>query len=512
MALSESSNKRLAKNTVFLYCRTLILLVIGVFTSRITLEVLGIDNYGIVNVVSGFVAMFTLVSGSLTTACQRFITFELGRERSNVHEVFNTSVIVHLVLSAFVVIIAETIGLYFVNQKLNLPETEFVAIQWVYQCSIISFVISLINIPYNAIIIAHEKMSVFAYISLLEGVLKLLIVIALLYINSNKLILYSILGLGTSIIVRLTFQFYCRKTFKNLVKVNLTFKPAMLKNIFGFAGWSFIGNTATILSNQGVNMILNIFCGVVVNAARGIAVMIENVVNNFVYNFTTALNPQITKSYAANDVIRFEKLIEMGMRYSFFLMIIIVIPLIIVCNDILHVWFTEVPEYTTLFVQLTLINALIITIGSPFLTALLATGKIRLYQIIAGGITLLNLPGSYLLLKFNFPPSSTYLLLITISFCSFLIRLIFVKSYSNIRMRKIAGSFLIKLLPVGLLSFLFSYLLSISIYHQDIFGLALFAIVSCLTTMVNIYVFGLGKDDQTKVNNFVCQRLHIHDR
>lgn len=512
MALTGSSNKRLAKNTIFLYIRTFVLLIIGVFTSRITLQALGVDNYGIVNVVSGFVAMFSLISGSLTAACQRFITFELGREESDVHGVFNTSVIVHLVLSVFVVIIAETIGLYFVNHKLNLPESEFYAIQWVYQCSIISFILSLINIPYNAIIIAHEKMRVFAYISLLEGVLKLLIVIALLYINSDKLILYSILGLCASIIIRLTFQFYCRKVFRDLVKVNFAFKPALMRKIFGFAGWSFIGNTATILSNQGVNMILNIFCGVVVNAARGIAVMIENVVNNFVYNFTTALNPQITKSYAANEVTRFEKLIEMGMRYSFYLMIIIVIPIIIVCNDILHVWFSVVPEYTTSFVQLTLINALVIAIGSPFLTALLATGKIRLYQIIVGGITLLNLPGSYLLLKLNFSPTSTYLLLITISFSSFLIRLFFVRKYANVRIRKIAKSVLLKLFPVGLLSFIFSYLLSIFIQHHNILGLALFAIASCLVTMVTIYGLGLGKEDQKKVNNFVCQRLHIHDR
>lgn len=503
----EESNKRLAKNAIFLYIRTLILMIIGLFTSRITLQALGIDNYGIVNVVSGFVAMFALISGSLTGTCQRFITYELGLEKPNVREVFSTSLHIHLWLGFVIIVLAETVGLYFVNYKLNLPGDQMIAVQWVYQCSIISFIISLINIPYNAIIIAHERMAVFAYISLLEGFLKLLVVVALLYIDGNKLIIYALLGLLSSILVRATFQFYCRRTFKDQIKIKRRIDVSYSKKIFGFAGWTIFGSSATILSNQGVNIVLNIFCGVAVNAARGIAVMVENIITNFVNNFTTALNPQITKAYACGDHTKLEYLIINGMSISFYLMMILALPVAIAAPNVLNIWFVSVPEYAPVFVQFTLANALIIAMGNPFLTALMASGKIMKYQVVVGLFTLCNLPGSYLLLKFGASPISVYLLLIIVSTVSFVIRILYLKYYVGLKLKSFIQPFTKRLLPIAILSCLLSYTYLTLFKPATIWYLIIYGMCAVLSIGALTFYMGLSDKDRKRVFNYFTNKI-----
>lgn len=482
---------------------------IGVFTSRITLQALGIDNYGIVNVVSGFVAMFALISGSLTSTCQRFITYELGLEKPNTRDVFNTSVHIHLWLSIVIILIAETIGLYFVNNKLNIPDTQMVAVQWVYQCSIISFIISLINIPYNAIIIAHEKMAVFAYMSLLEGILKLSVVIALLYISGNKLIIYSVLVLVSSILVRITFQIYCRRTFNEQIKLKKKIDISYSKQIFGFAGWTIFGSSATILSNQGVNIVLNIFCGVAVNAARGIAVMIENIITNFVNNFTTALNPQITKAYASRDKGRLEYLVINGMSISFYLMMLLALPIVVAAPYILKIWFVSVPQYASVFVQFTLINALIVAMGNPFLTALMASGKIKKYQVVVGLFTLCNLPGSYLLLKVGQSPISVYVLLVIISLMSFVIRLFFLKHYIGLKIGAFIQPFIMKFIPIATISLAVSFIFLTVLEPVTLWYLLAYGVCSAISIGVVSFYIGLSKTQRNKVINYVLTKIPV---
>ena len=338
--MSETNNKTIFKNTIFLYFRTALLIVLGLYTSRITMQALGVENYGIINVVGGFVSMFALISGSLTSACQRFITFELGRENGNVRQVFSATFYIHLILAAIICILAETVGLYFVNHKLNLPAEKMPEVQWVFQCSIISFILNLINIPYNALIIAHEKLKSFAYISILEGVFKFLAVYSILLLPYNSLKVYSCLTLAFSIIVRLIYQVYCIRSFNSEAKLTSIRDYSVFKNIFGYAGWAFVGNSATLLNNQGLNIILNIFSGVTINAARGIAGMVETTITGFVNNFTTALNPQITKSYARNDTNRLSELLDFGTRIAFYLIILMSVPIIIITPDILNLWLT----------------------------------------------------------------------------------------------------------------------------------------------------------------------------
>lgn len=502
------SKSRIVKNTAFLYMRTLLLLAIGVITSRITLQALGIDNYGIVNVVSGFVGMFSLVSGSLTAACQRFIIYELGSDKCDIRSVFSASMYIHIALCIIILILAETVGLYFVNHSLNLPDGRYVAVQWVYQCSILSFILSLINIPFNAMIIAHERMKIFAYISLLEVALKLIVVITLLYIDSDKLIIYALLGLATSIIVRITFQIYCHHAFGENIKLKRKINRNLTTQIFGFAGWSFFGNAATICSNQGVNIVINIFCGVTVNAARGIAVMVEGIITNFVTNFTTALNPQITKAYASNENNKLIGLMQLGFKITFFLMLVISVPVIISAKELLHVWFVDVPQYAVSFVRLTLLIAIVQAISNPFLTLLLATGKIKGYQLIAGVLTMMNLPLSYLLLYESFSPVIVYILNLIISSITFVCKLIYLKKNIEIKIKAYFENIILRLLICGITSTILSIL-----YYElfddinNIFKLFLFGSGSAFLTALCILFIGLPYTDRVKCISTIRARL-----
>lgn len=291
---TASDGKRLAKNTILLYGRTFLIMAISLFTSRVVLNTLGIDNYGIYNVIGGFVAMFSIAGGTLVTACQRFLTYEIGKkENAQTQKVFSAALTIHIVLAIFLLVLFETIGLWFLNAKMNIPPDRMIAANWVFQCSILAFLVNIVSSPYNALIIAHEKMSAFAYISLMDAILKLLIVYMLYITSWDRLILYAILYLGVAILDRLIYSLYCRRFSES--KFVFIKDKALYKKITGFAGFTFLGSVASLLSNHGVNLILNLFYGVAINAARGIAVQVQNAVVKFVNDFMTALNPQITK-------------------------------------------------------------------------------------------------------------------------------------------------------------------------------------------------------------------------
>lgn len=502
-----SSNKQLLKNTAFLYFRTLILLVLGLYTSRITMQALGVENYGIINVVSGFVSMFALISGALTGACQRFITFELGKKNGNVRQIFSSSFYIHAVLALCIVVIAETVGLYFVNSKLNLPADKMGEVQWVFQCSVISFVLTLLNIPYNALIIAHEKMKAFAYISLVEAVLKLTVVYSILVLQYNTLILYSVLTLVSSTIVRFIYQIYCICSFKDEARLERVKDKQSFKDISGFAGWAFIGNSATILNGQGINIILNIFVGVTINAARGIATMIESTVSSFVYNFTTALNPQITKSYAQKNKQRLSELLDLGTRASFFLMIVIVVPIIIATPNILQLWLTVYPDYAVAFVRITLVIAIVQAIANPYITAISATGSIRNYQLVVGGITMANFPVCYILLYYGLDPIWVYVASLVMYIVTFLIRLIFVRNKAQISVRWLGLTILMRLIPIAITSFTCSYLVSAFFDTDTWLGLITFGTFTCILSISFIYIIGLRKNERQFVHNYIKSKI-----
>ena len=335
MSNTTENNKRIAKNTLLLYFRMLFLMAVSLYTSRVVLNALGVEDFGIYNVVGGVVAMFSVLSGSLSTAISRFITYELGKgNKENLNKIFSSAVTIQFGLAGIIILLAETIGIWFLNIKMNIPEVRMEAANWVFQFSILTFAINLISVPYNASIIAHEKMSAFAYISILEAVGKLTIAYLITISPIDKLIFYAILMCAVALVVRLTYGNYCKRHFSECT-YHFSWDKLLLKQMFGFAGWNFIGASSAILRDQGGNVVINLFCGPTVNAARGIAFQVNNAVNQFVTNFMTALNPQITKSYASGDKEYMMTLIFQGARLSFYMLFLLSLPILVNTHYIL---------------------------------------------------------------------------------------------------------------------------------------------------------------------------------
>lgn len=404
MTNSAANNKQIAKNTLLLYFRMLLTMVVSLYTSRIVLNALGVEDFGIYNVVGGVVAMFSLLSGSLSTAISRFITYELGKgEQGNLNKIFSSAVTIQITLAAIIILFAELIGVWFLNTQMTIPVSRITASNWVFQISLLTFVINLISIPYNASIIAHEKMSAFAYISILEVVGKLVTAYLITISPIDKLIFYSFLMCIIALVVRFTYGYYCKKHFTECT-YSFIWDKQLLKQMFGFAGWNFIGTASAVLRDQGGNILINLFNGPIVNAARGIAFQVNNAIQGFVNNFMIALNPQITKSYAANNHKYMMTLIFQGARLSFYMLLILSLPILLNTQYILEIWLKTVPEHSTLFVQLVLILAMSESISYPLITAIQATGRIRNYQLLVGGLQLLNFPISYCLLHIGFFP------------------------------------------------------------------------------------------------------------
>ncbi|WP_270534761.1 lipopolysaccharide biosynthesis protein [Parabacteroides johnsonii] len=409
MSGNTENNKRIAKNTLLLYTRMLLMMLVSLFTSRVILQVLGIEDYGVYNVVGGIVSMFAFINGGMVAATQRYITFELGSgNKERLQRVFSTSLQIHAMISILIVILGETVGLWFLQEKLVIPEDRMIAAMWVYQCSILVCVLNIMSIPYNADIVAHEKMSAFAMISVVEVVLKLLVVYLLMLFPFDKLIVYAILLLAVQFSIRLVYTAYCKRHFEESSYIH-RWNSDLIKEMLGFAGWSFWGSLAVVLYTQGVNMMLNVFFGPVVNAARGIAIQVQSAVLQFVMNFQMALNPQITKSYAAGNLDQMHSLMFRSARFSFLLLFFIALPVLLETNFLLTLWLKTVPDHTVIFAQIMLCISLVYTTANPCIIANQATGKVKVYQAVVGGILLAILPISYIVLKMGAPAYSVFI-------------------------------------------------------------------------------------------------------
>ena len=389
------NNKRVAKNTMFLYFRTLFVMIVSLYTSRVVLQVLGIEDYGIYNVVGGFVSMFTLLSGSLTTASHRFLAYELGKDNSNVQQIFSSTVTIHILLALLLFLLLECIGLLFLNYKINIPPARMQAAHWVFHCSVITFFISVVSVPYNAAIVAYEKMSAFAYVSIFEVVAKLFAVFALYKIQYDSLILYAFFLMIISAILRLIYGWYCHSRFKEC-RYKFFIDKKTFKSLLSFSGWNFIGSAAGVFNNQGINILTNLFFGVTLNAARGIAAQVDGAVNSFISNFMMALNPQIIKAFASKNYDLLNRMIITGTKAGFYLFGLFCLPIFVNTEFVLKLWLKEVPEYSVLFVRLGFVFMLCQNFSQCLYTAMLATGNIKKYQIIVGGLSLMAFPTAWL--------------------------------------------------------------------------------------------------------------------
>lgn len=405
----SANNKRIAKNTLLLYVRMLFGMLVSLYTSRVILQTLGVEDYGVYNVVGGVITMFTFLNSAMSSATSRYITFEIGKgNMEQLKKVFSTALQIHAAIALLIVILGETVGLWFLMNELVIPEGRMEAAMWVYQCSIVTAVVTIMSVPYNADIIAHEKMSAFAYISVLEILLKLAIVYLLVALPFDKLKVYAVLVLMVGLLIRYIYTRYCHKHFEESHYIHRIDKP-LLKEMSSFAGWSFWGNLAGILYTQGLNMMLNIFFGPVVNAARGIATQIQSVVTQFVTNFQMALNPQITKTHASGEIDKMHSLMFRSARFSFMLLFFLSLPIMLETNYILTLWLGIVPENTDIFARIIIAISLIYTIANPCVIANQATGKVKVYQAVVGGLLLLILPISYIVLKMGAPAYSVFI-------------------------------------------------------------------------------------------------------
>lgn len=499
----KENNRRIAKNTLLLYFRMLFTMGVTLYTSRITLNILGVIDYGIYNVVGGVVAMFTVISGSLSASIMRYMTYELGsHEQTKLKDVFSTSIIVQVLLALMIIVVGEFVGVWFLNVKMNIPNERLVAANWVLQCSIFTFAVNLISIPYNAIIIAHEKMGAFAYISIIEVCLKLVAVYLLCVLLYDKLVLWAIFLLIISLIIRVIYVVYCRCKFKEC-RFNLSYNKSLVRQMMSFAGWNLIGSTSFVLKDQGINIVLNLFCGAAVNAARGIAFQVNTAINNFVTNFMTAINPQITKSYASGDMEYMNSLIERGSRFSFYMLLILSLPIIIEAPYILKLWLNIVPEHTVNFIRLVLLTTLIDSISGPLMTSAQATGRIRNYQLMVGGITLLAFPISYVWLSLGGEPEITMIIVMCISICTLYIRLQLLKKMINLNIALFTKNVLINVFLVFIISTTIPLILHY-ILEGGFTRLFIICVISVPFTFLIIFWKGCKREEQKFIVNKIA--------
>lgn len=506
--MPESSNKRIVKNTILLYVRMLFLVLISLYTSRIVLQTLGVEDFGINNVVGGVISFLGFLTGSLAGASSRFITFALGKgDMDNLKRIFGNIVSIHVLFALIVLILGETIGLWFVTTQLNIPEGRETAAFWVYQFSIFTAMGSFISMPYNAAIIAHEKMSAFAYLTIGDAVLKLAAVFLLMIFPYDKLILYALFILCIQFFDFIVYILYCSRKFKETRLSRPKIDKSLFKEIFYYAGWTMNGNLAVFGYTQGLNILLNIFFNPAVNAARGIAVQVQNIVNNFSVNFQTAVNPQLTKSYAQEDYKRMHQLLVASSKFSVFLMIFICLPLALEINLVLKWWLGEYPPHTSNFLRLILITSILFCLANPIITSVHATGKLKKFQIIEGCMLLMIVPIAYLLLKFfSIPPESVFIVHICIELCTQYARIHIVLPMIRMDIKTYIQE-VIK--PIGKV-IIISPIVPVLLYNyipQNTLTFFIVGVVCVISVTSGIYILGCTEKERNLVMNKLTAKL-----
>ncbi|MCR5247015.1 MAG: hypothetical protein K6E14_04420 [Paludibacteraceae bacterium] len=493
---TSANNKRIAKNTLALYFRTFITMIVGLYTSRVMLQALGVENYGINNVVGGIVSMSSLITGTTSQSISRFLTFAIGKgEKQSLKILFSTSITIQIVIAIIVALALEIFGIWFLNLEANIPCARMDAANLVLHFSIITLVINLISAPYNALIIAYERMNIFAYVSIIEVILKLSICFAIMVYGGDRLILFSFLQVIVALIMRVFYSYYSRKNFEE-ARYNLKlFDKAIFNEMAAFSGWNFFGNTAWVFNTQGVNMLVNVFFGVTFNAARGLAITVNNCVQSFVNNFTIAFSPQITKSFALQDYNYCFNLANKGTKFSWLLMYLFVVPVCIEAETILNLWLVEVPPLTVIFLRFAMFETLAVKSGGPLYTLIQATGDVKRYTIevsLFGGTIF---PLTWLFFRLGAPVWSTYLIFISIYFSLNIFRLNTLKRLIGFPPMSFVKSVIVPCSIVSVVSFVLPLIVS---YYLDpgIIRLAINIPISLISTCSCIFIFGLTKEER----------------
>ena len=502
----QSDNKRIAKNTLLLYLRMFYSLLISLFTARVVLQALGFTDYGLYNVVGSVTTMFTFLRSAMGNATNRYIAFGVGKgDVEELKKTFSTCIIVHLIIAATIVVLCEVVGLWLFYNKMDIPPDRMSACFWVLQFSIATCAIGVICVPYDADIIAHEKMGAFAFISILNSTLNLGVVYAVKYFPSDKLVFYAFLLFSIQVLNRIIYNIYCHKHFPESQFARIVDK-AQIKEMFKFAFWNLFGNMAAIACTPILNIFLNMFFGPIVNAARGIAVSVQSVLNSFISNFQLAVIPQITKSYATGQLRRMQKLIITGSKISYFLFFFAALPLTLEAKQVLTLWLGEVPEHTISFMRITMMIMLITSWIQPLHTANLATGRIKKFQTWRGVVMLMMLPISYIALRFGAAPEVVFVVQLVVTFAAQIVMLIIIRPLINLSLREYATEVFIRTGTVSLLAVIPTYF--VYRYLPDTFwALLVVCIISVFFSALFIYIVGLNKEEKSNVKEFFHSRI-----
>ena len=502
--MASENNKRIAKNTMFLYVRMLLIMGVTLYTSRIVLQVLGVEDFGIYNVVGGIVVLFSFVNNAMVTSTQRFLNYELGKKNLEATaRVFSASVTIHWCIAIVTLILAETVGLWFLLNYIQYPLEREWAVILTYQFAILSTCINMIRAPYNAAIIAYEKMSFYAYISIIEAILRLLIVFLLLLANFDRLIFYSFLMFVVIGIVTLGYYVYCKSHFSTC-RYTYHWNKDLYKRLMGFSGWSMFGGVANIGASQGLNILLNMFFGVTINAAMGIANQVQSAVYSFVGNFQTAFNPQIVKSYASGDRDYFIDLIVRTSKYSYFLLFTISLPLYICCEEVLSLWLGNIPEYAVSFCRLMILFSLLDAMQGPLWVSVQATGKIRDYQILMSVMILSNLPLSYLFLKQGYSPEVVLTIRCLLNLLILFVRLWYLRHLYDFPMWRYGREVICRIVCVTIISYGM-----ISCLSMDVLPIVKILEVIFFSVIGNLFlVYILGFDN--KERQLIIKQIKKH--
>lgn len=507
MASEFSNNRRIAKNTVYLYIRMLFTMVVTLYTSRVVLQTLGVEDYGVYDVIGGIVVMFAFLSSSMSNGTQRYISFGIGkRDTELLKTTFSMSMNIHLIITLVLLLLSETIGLWFINTQLNIPEGRMYAANWVYQFSIFTFAIGILRIPYNASIISYERMSFYAYVSIIEVLLKLGVVFLLVASPLDKLISYAALLFLVSVVCYLVYYIYCKRQFE-ICTYHAMWDKSTFKELMVFSGWSMLSGGTNLVTRQGCNILLNIFKGVTVNAAAGIASQVSSAIYGFVSNFQLAFQPQIVKLHAAGEKEEQELLMLRTSSLSYFLLLLICIPFFINTGYVINLWLGTVPEYSIEFCQWLLIAGLIDSTQAPLFMAIYATGNIKNYTIWLSALFILLLPLSWLALYLGLSPVYVYVIRAIILLVQAVVRLFYVKYFMYFPSLKFAKILLFRLVPATVVA-LFASIFAKHFFTEGLSSFIITTFLSIIITSISIYSIGMSKDEKDYLKSIVKSKLN----
>lgn len=512
MSQVSSNNRRIAKNTLLLYIRMGFVLIIAMYTARVVLDILGEEDFGIYNVVGGIVVMFSFLSRTLASASQRYFAFELGRgDYARLNNVFNINLLLFIIIIAAIVFLSETVGLWFMNTQMTIPPDRISAAFWIYQLSVSSFCLTLIAIPYQAVIISREQMDAYAYIGILEAFLNLIFVLCLRLFDASYdiLMVYGIFMFLCHAITNVCYVFIAWRRYAE-TELKFFWDGKLVREIVSYSGWNLFGAVAGVARSQGINILINMFFNPAINAARGLAYQVNNALNQFSSNFFTAVRPQLTKYYAQDDYDNTMNLVFSSSKMTYYLLLFLAVPVMVFAKELLGIWLVEVPQFTEIFLILVVIVALIDSLSNPLMTLAQATGKVRLYQSVVGGLLLLNLPVSWLFLHFGFTAEYTLYVAIVIAILSLLARLIILKRIASFPIR----SFMNKVVFSTILTTVASCISTLSVKHfiytncANFMGLLLTLLLSVVLIFVIIAVLGLSHDERSSVRRIIETKFH----